>query len=259
MLVNSHIQIPNCILKHFRSSSSNTVYYLNLNDWRVHSCRSSSLGTEFGYYSYEMEQYLNKEIEDPIAKLAIKVNSFAERKKDKIDITYEDEIAVKKYVTASMARSKKCLNSYFRNSYFAALAETRSNHDSIALISTQRNGGVDPLVQNREVHLIVNLSNRQFVVPRNCFYDFKDQECVLIMVPISPICVIALVPEEYPKEYIDGEVCRLHKITEAETVWEMNKQALHYEWVYNFSFIASARKQELNELKLYLETDKIFH
>ena len=256
MVVNSHVQIPNCILKQFRSSKSKTVFYLDLNDLRIHSCSSRRLGAERGYYSKEMEEYLNKEIDTPIAKLVSEANEFAQKRTDKIVITDEYENIIKKYMTASMARSKLCFNSFLRASFSAALFDPQINHDSAVFFSTLQNGGINPVIQNHEVHIIVNICDRVFVVPRNCFYSYERKDCTCYALPISPFCVIALVPEGYPTDYIDGEACYLHVIDNPDIIWEFNCSALNYELGYNHSFVASYRQKELQELKQLLESYK---
>ena len=252
MLINSHIQIPNCILKQFRSPKSKTVYYLDLNDLRIRSCSSRLLGTEHGYYSKAMEEYLNREIETPFSKIVSETVLFAQKRTEKIFINDAYENTIKKYMTAAMARSRRCLNSFMKASSTAALLDPQANHDSVVLFSTLQNGGINTVIQNHEVHLIVNESERVFVVPRNCFYSFEYKECTCYALPISPICVITLVPESYPIDYYGEEACYLHVIDNANTVWEFNCSALNYEMSYNNSFVASARKQELNELLQFL-------
>ena len=253
MAVNSHIQIPNCILKQFRSPKSKTVYYLDLNELRIRSCSSRLLGAEYGYYSKEIEDYLNKEIESPISKLVEEINEFVKKRKQKIVITDEQENTVKKYMTASMARSQLCLNSFMKASFSAALFDPQANHDSVVRLSTLQNGGISPVIKNHEVHLIVNKSDRSFVVPRNCFYSYERKNRTCYALPVSPICVIALVPEDYPTDYIAEEACYLYVIDNPEIVKEFNCLALSYELRYNHSFVASYQQKELQELKQLLE------
>ena len=255
MSIDSHIQITNFILRNFRSPHGR-VDYLDLTTGRIRSCGSDRLGTEPDYYSAEMEKYLNKEIETPFSNLAAEVLSFVEKKIDKIVLSNEVETTVKKYVTASMARSSLCFNSYMKASITADLLEPQANHDSIVFYSTQRDGGINPLVQNSKMYLIVNLSERQFVVPRNCFYGVPRKGYTCIAVPISPLCIILLAPEKYPEEYIAGESCRLYKVFDGDIVGEMNIAALHYEWCFNHLFVASASRQELEKLKQYMEKKK---
>lgn len=252
-MINSHVQIPNCVLKQFRSKKSQTVFYLSLIDAHIHSCKSSRLGTEFGYYSEKMEKLLNREIESPFSKLVRDINSFAEMRTDRIFLSDEDELTIKRYMTASMARSSLCFNSYMKSSISANLYSSQMNHDLSVYFSIQQNGGISPVIQNHHVHVIVNRCDRLFVVPRNCFYSYNRKTYTCYALPISPICVLSLVPEEYPDDYIGGDVCYLHVIEDADNIRKFNCSALQYELNFNNAFVASARPHELQELKQYLE------
>lgn len=101
MSKNSHIQIPNFILKQFRSSNGQ-VLHLDLDNNRIRSCSSKKLGTEYGYYSDEIEDYLNKEIENPFSDYVKTIVPFSKENKDKLQLSFKVEDACKKFVTASI-------------------------------------------------------------------------------------------------------------------------------------------------------------
>lgn len=93
-MVNSHIQLPKFILKRFRGTDGK-VRYLTLSDLMLHSSGVKNLGTEQGYYSEDMEKYLNREVENAYSKLVDKVARFTEKKQDSFTITARDEGAWK--------------------------------------------------------------------------------------------------------------------------------------------------------------------
>lgn len=250
MAVNSHIQIPNCILKNFRSPQSGKVFYLNLDTGHIGACGSASLGTELGYYSDEMEQYLNKEIELPFSRLTAEVISFVSEEKEKLNLPVEVETSFKKYITASMARSKFVLDIFMKGSFTSALVDMQTNHGDVVFISTKKNEGIHPSIQNHKMKVIVNSTNWQFVVPRNCFYSVRrgNTNTVWIIAPISPLCVLALAPEDY---YASTEEGILYQIKDQNEIIEMNKHALAYEYAFNKAFVAAADKKELELLQKY--------
>jgi hypothetical protein len=64
MSVDSHIQIPKGILKYFGDTAqSGRIWYLNVSSYKIGLAGAGKLGTKSGYYSEEMEKYLNQEIE----------------------------------------------------------------------------------------------------------------------------------------------------------------------------------------------------
>ena len=257
--MDSHIQLPNGVLKHFRSNeprASGRVYYLDLNDGCIHLSGSKRLGTETGYYSEEIESYLNKEIETPFTSLAAKVRSFAEKDLDTLVLDVTVEETLKRYIVAAMARSKLALNSLMKKSVTAQFMSMQANHDDLVLISTLGNHGLIPLLQSHKMLVLVNRTDRQFVVPRNCFYTVHSQGYSCIVAPISPICALELVPEKYSGNVINGEEYRFGYIDDPNIISEMNKQALRYEYSFNQTFVASASRYELEKLKTYLETNR---
>mgnify|MGYP003307964025 CR=1 FL=1 len=57
MAIDSHIQLPKGVLKHF-AESSGRVFYLDMVTGKIGLAGAGVLGTEYGYYSEEQEKYL---------------------------------------------------------------------------------------------------------------------------------------------------------------------------------------------------------
>ena len=71
MAINSHIQLPNSILKYFRdeSDSEKKVWYLDISSGSIMKAASNKIGTSKGYYSDFGENFWNRTVEDTLAKL----------------------------------------------------------------------------------------------------------------------------------------------------------------------------------------------
>ena len=255
MLVNSHVQIPKSVLKQF-AYSNGQVNYLDLNNCRIRSCSPKTLGTEFGYYSEAMEQWLSSEIEGPFSELSAQINHFAADGSHDLVLPVSVEETCKKYVTASMARSEVALKAFYDKSVTAAFADDQENHDLLVYYSTVNKKGISPLIGDHQMLTLVNHTNRQFVVPRNCFYDINHKGYSCIIVPISPYCALELVPHDYSANNVNGTTVRLGIVDKPEIVEAMNIRALQVEYTYNKSFVASANREELDQLRLYIEDNK---
>jgi len=257
-MMDSHIQLPNGILKHFRSGApeaSGRVFYLDLNTSYIGLSGSGRLGTEAGYYSEEIETYLNEKIETPFTTLAAKVRAFIHENREALTLDSIDEEICKNYVAASMARSKPALDSLMTNSVTAQFMGEQANHDDLVFVSTQP-GMLSSVLKAYKMLVIVNRTARHFVVPRNCFYEVQSKGSSCIVVPISPGCVLELVPPDYSGNIVNGEECRLGYIDDPDIVCEMNRRALRYEYAFNQTFVASASRFELEQLKAYLEANR---
>lgn len=250
MAVRSHIQIPKGVLKQF-SEASGRVYYLEVNTCKIGLTSAKKLGTEYGYYSEEQEKYLNKEIESPLILLAATVREFLEQKRQTLTLSVSAEESLKKYITGAMARSELSLDAFLSASFTAAFFTPQQNHDQLVYFSTKKNGGVTEIIKDHFLVLLINKTERNFVVPRNCFYVSSSHGCECIIAPISPKCALCLFPPEYVDKIDVSKKYRLCYVENSADINKMNHRALMYEYMYNKKFVASATREELEELAAF--------
>ncbi|MGB3366730.1 MAG: DUF4238 domain-containing protein, partial [Acidaminobacteraceae bacterium] len=86
------------------------VYYLDVNDMSIKIEKIKTLGTELGYYSDEIEEYLSNNAEQIIGKISRDLKDFANQKKNEMTITQKDELNIKKFLTYSIIRSKRVID-----------------------------------------------------------------------------------------------------------------------------------------------------
>lgn len=107
--INSHIQIPNAVLKQFRDEKDpeKKVWYLDLATGEVKRSASGKLGTEKGYYSEGIEQFWSATIESPIAALNARIRKSCDGCEGNIGdflLSEKDKTAVKRYIKAMAIR-----------------------------------------------------------------------------------------------------------------------------------------------------------
>lgn len=247
MSVDSHIQIPNGVLKHFRDSSGR-VHYLDVTTGKMGLTSSKNLGTEYGYYSDTQELFLNKEIENPLTSLASKVRLFQQNGCGTLTLPQTEEVVLKKYITSAMARSRLSLDAFLAVSETAFLCSDQQNHDDLVYFSICRNNGIAEILEDHFLVILINKTEKNLVVPRNCFYALSSQGMECIVAPISPQCALCLFPPEYAEQSHISKEYRLCVVENVEDVARMNQRALMYEYMYNKTFLASASQEELKEL-----------
>ena len=253
--MDSHKQLPRFALSRFKDHNG-AVFILCLKDFQIYSRGPRVIGTEQDYYSPAMEDYLSTNRENPFCRATEKFIEFAEQKKTATTINPNDEVVTKRYVTSSMARSNRAFNSFMQNSITAQLFIPQSNHDHLVYFASERNNGISELIENYKILIMVNKTQHQFVLPRNCIYGISSFGFFCIIVPLSPFCALQLVPPEFDKNYIDGQETRLVICNDPEMVLLMNIAAMRYEYVFNRDFVAAGRKKELEELKSYAVANK---
>lgn len=257
MSVNSHIQIPKGILKCFGDKEkSGRIWYLNVSNGKIGLAGAGKLGTLYGYYSDEMEKYLNQEIETPLMQLNAKVRSFLSGDEKQLYLTVTSEDVLKKYILGAIARSDFAKRSFETGSITAQFCDEQENHDFLVSFATENLQWGKEVIGGYSFGLLVNRTSRNLVVPRNCFYTAKSCGVDCIVAPISPNCALALCPPEYSGNKVNGETRLLGNIDDEKAIEIMNIRALFYEYVYNLSFIASNSKEEIDGLRKVLETNR---
>lgn len=250
MTQKSHIQLPRFILKRFMNADGE-VFYLDCNDFSIQAKGPRMLGQEQGYYSSAMEDYLDKNIEDPFGKLVAKVLPFAEGKRKCIRLDAESVEVCKRYITAAMIRSRLALHVFMKGSITAQLFPDQVNHDELVFLGIQNEHGASELLQSYKLVITVNHTDCMFVVPQNSYFIASSCDMPCVVIPVSPVLAFQLVPQDYPAILAEGEECRHCRIHDPATVKIMNIAALKYEYMFNHGFVVSYREQELIELKSF--------
>lgn len=254
MPINLHIQIPNFILRNFRNSATGRVYHLDLTGNSIRSCSSDKLGAEYGYYSAEMEQYLNGAVENPFSKLAADVTKLIDKKQPYLEIPLTAEDICKRYISAAMYRSRLALDILMQGSITAPDCSDQENHDDLVFWGMQHNHGVFPQLADHEMLVIINRTEERFVVPRNCFFEVSSHKVKCIVAPIAPNCALCLAPKKYRRDIISDTESRVGFLDDPEDVYVSNHHALRYEYIFNRGFVAAANRSELERLSKYLDS-----
>lgn len=253
MAVDSHIQIPKCILKHF-SDNSHRVFYLDLETEHIGLTSAKKLGTEFGYYSDAQEKFLSKEIENPLNLLAGKVRRWHNQNEETLELPVSEETVLKRYIASAMSRSSLALESMekSRGIYSRLFLSNQQIHDFIATFGIEKDNSIYQAIKDYYLVVLVNKTSINWVVPRNCFYTVESKGCDCIVAPISPQCALCLFPPKYAEKIANSISYRFGVVDNPEQIEKMNVQALIYEYIFNRTFVASASKKELEYLKAKL-------
>lgn len=254
-IMNSHIQIPNAILKQFRDEEDleKKVWYLDLATGEVKRSASGKLGTEKGYYSEDIEQFWSATIESPIAALNARIRKSCDGCEGNIGdflLSEKDKTAVKRYIKAMAVRSNLAYKSMLESSLTADECTAQENHDDLSRFGMEVTGQFEEIFGRLDVVILLNKTPYNLVVPRNGWYALSFCRVEKIVAPISPRYAFLL----YPKDYPGYKNTQFDVVDDARYILAMNTMALKHECVYNMTFIASKSRRELDELqKIYRE------
>lgn len=123
MSVESHIQLPISIIKSFSHKELVTgdngfknkidfVYTLSFGCFDVESIKTREYGSQFGYFTEDVEELLSNKYESPLGNTRKKIADFSWKKNKEITIAPDDYNILKNYLKMLFYRSK-----YFYNSY----------------------------------------------------------------------------------------------------------------------------------------------
>ena len=249
MGVHSHIQIPYTILKHFRdeTDSEKKVWCLDIRTKTIFKKPAKRLGTAKGYYSLDGEKFWKQTIEDPIGKLNKQVLDFSSGETQHITFNPNDMDIVKRYILSALVRSQTSLNEMRDVIKESKKYSSQNLHDAISVIGMENSKEIanelnfDYMVST----VLVNRTDKSFVVPRNCFYCVERKTQPNYVMPISPKTALILLP----KSQLQKEFGNYAVIDNFEMIARLNRHALKYECLFNQEFVASNNCDELKPLQ----------
>lgn len=250
MAENSHIQVPNGVLKYFADPLNKKVWYLDIRSGVISKISPKKLGCSIDYFSSGIEDFLDVNIESPISRINKKVRSFCLGEVHTVMITVQDQVTVKLYVKNLMARSNLALHSFLDNSITAILFNDQDNHDHVVHTSIAVAGKIDDLLRDGKVSVLVNQTKHNIVIPRNGFYSAISQGVECLVIPISPKGAWIIFLQPY-SQIDDIEELTHYSISDEKVVDELNRYALKNEYYYNQDFVASITRSELDFLSEY--------
>ena len=92
MNINSHVQLPNCVLRNFRDETDpeKKVWYLDVQTGDILRKSSKKLGTCKGYYSETGERFWAENIENPLSIITHRIQKYCTGEIPCLQISAED-------------------------------------------------------------------------------------------------------------------------------------------------------------------------
>lgn len=245
-MVNSHIQMPRCVLKNFEDDKQ-TLYYYDFKSKNIKRGRAASLNTEFGYYSLKTENYLRDHIEAPFGKVMAYLKKITVEDTFALDNLFIEDI--RNFLYALLSRGTDMISSINRNSVFFQFFQKREQHD-YAVTKGIKLAKERDLLKDWEITFLINDSNVPFILPLQGIYQFgtKRKGCSCLNFPITPNLAITLFHKNYTEWFVENGVVKLFYLTEDEDAQILNLLAFRAEENYNKKCVISNKKEELEIL-----------
>lgn len=253
MVVNSHIQITQGILKGFafKSQDGFKVHYLDLNGLRIKEEKIKILGSENFYFNESNEKYLS-DIEGKFGEVAAKIKAFAKGKKENLFLTESDCRNIKMFFEYSFIRSEKNLKDINKYSVATKIIGSMTHDDLIDL--TKLDKSVLSYFNEFKINIILNKTSRNFVVPRCVYYAFKKEKYSreMYVLPLNNKTGIIMIHKDDYHNFEDAQGTQYLSIKDEKSILNLNEIALNFEKNENNQFIVG-ELEELNRLKELIE------
>jgi hypothetical protein len=237
--IDSHIQMPKCILKNFVNKYQ-SFYYYDVAESKIKLSRPKSLNAQNGYYSDRIERMLQKIVESPLGdKLKyVKENDFSKP----IDIPRGFKDVVMTYIHSLIARAPHMYGTIENHSIFLQLLNSfneTDKHDSAVDTVLEKAKNNSPF-KDYIVTMLVNKTEVPFLLPIGGMYSYGDFICA----PISLNRAFALVKKDSNlcNELIDGELCKVLMVENKSVLHQMNRFAIQAEVSHNKQYVVSVDK-----------------
>lgn len=245
--VNSHIQMPKCVLKRFENQNHSFYYYDVEKDIIGSNGHAKTTNTQFGYYSEEVEKYLNDNIEMPFAK----VLQFVDKTDfDGSSFFWNSEFSknVKSFIYTLMVRDPKMLKSINDHSVFFQFFNKQSQHD-YAVIEGIRQAHLEDPFKAYTVTFSVNKTHKPFVLPMCGLYEYKLMDAIHVNLPVTPKIAITLVEPKGASGLLKNNVVSMYAIEEELIVDRMNGWAFRTQCNAGWGYVVSPEKNVLEVLQ----------
>ena len=252
--VNSHIQMPKCVLKRFENQN-HSFYYYDVEKGIIGSNgHAKTINTQFGYYSEEVEKILNDNIEAPFAKVLQFVDK-TDFGGSKFFWNNEFNISVKSFIYAVMVRDPKMLQSINNHSVYFQFFNKQSQHD-YAVIEGIRLAQIEDPINAYTVTFSVNKTHKPFVLPMCGFYEYRLMDAIHVNLPVTPQIAITLVEPKGASELLKNNVVSMYAISDELFVERMNGWAFETQCNAGWGYVVSPDKAALVKLSAKNHKDR---
>lgn len=213
-MINSHIQMPRCVLKRFENEQHFMYYYDVKKEIIGNNGHAKSINTQEGYFSPDVEEILNNRIEKPFADVLSFIDNIDFETPNSI-ITPEGEKTIKNFIYALCVRDSQMLSSISEHSVFFQFFSEQDQHD-IAVIEGMNQAQILKTFDPYTVTFTINRTQSPFVLPTRGLYSYKMNGVNLHNLPISPEIAITLINKNDSHKIIENDIMMMFLINSGE-------------------------------------------
>lgn len=179
--MNSHKQLPKCILKNFSDHGRLFCYDSLEKNYFVTS--PNNFNTEENYYSEEMEKQLSQNIEQPLGVLvAVLKKAF---NSPQVLIKKNHFQTIYNYIYALLARSSNMFISVYEDLIFKEFFALQQIHD-FTVADSFKLMQQDNFLKNYRITFLFNYTDDEILLASDGYTQYQAGQEIVLIVPISP-------------------------------------------------------------------------
>ncbi len=250
-IIDSHIQMPKRVLKKFENKQ-HCFYRYDVRTGIIAKGYPKTTNTQKGFYSKEMEQSLNQNIEQPLDVIYKTINDISiDHPKGTIP-SLLDYVA-KRFVYALIARNPDNID---RVKAYRFLKETMSEqqlHDLGAFLGIAAELEREFLA-NWGTTIAVNRTETPFVLPTCGVYYLIIRNVLHLVLPVTPEKAVVFVEENGKDTIINNGIVHPYSIDNLDDIMTFNRNAFSTQILYGNGYVVSPQKELLEVLLNEIET-----
>lgn len=241
--MNSHIQVPKCVLKNF-SNEKKSLYYYDVKKECIKIGSAKTLNTSEGYYSKKVEDILSAEIESPLGQLIALLQKVYKvlRNTNKIylEITYQHHQIIKNYLYALLFRSPQMAGKVAQDFIFRNFFSKQYIHD-FTFVDGYEIARDEAFLNHYNITFIFCDDSAEFMLSMSGYCSFVNGDIECIVIPLTKKIAIYM----YKSQSVLNAVLRVGQ----GYVDEVNKITFIQQTKRSQGFIVASNKQYIEKIK----------
>ena len=221
-IVNSHVQLPELLLKKFKTS--NFLYFIDASD-KIRRSSPSTYNTKIGYYSLLFEDYLSQSYEKLLAEIIHKGMLFVNGEIEKVQLpNFRD--GVNKLFLMSVFRNPKCVKDINKNSLTAILIDGGLSPEYLAEVGEKMNSD---FIKGYIPVPLVNDTSKGMVTVKSLISSFNiDFGIPCMIMVVHPKFAVVLIPNDYYDKMVKEQGNNIFLLINNETaILNLNTHIYH--------------------------------
>jgi len=241
--INSHIQMPKSVLKRFENLHHKFFYYDVKNNRIGNNGHAGSINTSRGFFSKEIEIFLNANVEKPLSNLFSIIDEISiDPPKGHIDSKFD--YVAKRFVYALLSRNPDKVDSICDYPSIADALSPQQFRDIGAVLGLAAEIKKNQL-DSYGTTIAVNSTIMPFVLPTCGAYYMKIRDIEHVVLPVSPKKAIVFVEEKGKDEIICDGIVHPYSITDILDVHQLNIGAVFAQCRYGNGYVVSPQREAL--------------